>query len=33
MKIKEELPEPVLDNLEALEDMVDMHTESHDYAR
>ncbi len=30
MKIEEELPEPALDDLEA---MVDMHTESHDYAR
>jgi len=30
MKIERELPEPVLDDLEAI---VDMHTESHDYAR
>ena len=30
MKIKDELPEPSLDDLEA---MVDMHTESHDYDR
>ena len=34
MKTKDELPEPVLhthtaDDLQALEDMVDMHTESH----
>jgi len=30
MKIEQELPEPALDDLEA---MVDMHTESHDYAK
>jgi hypothetical protein len=33
LKEKMKIEEPVLDDLKALEDMVDMHTESHDYAR